>query len=132
MDRIEDDGVLLAIVWRDEDWRPGLHFCTPDDLFIQAGCWQYPAGKALGDHRHKDHLRTVAKTQEVVYVKRGRVKARVFGRDGRLIREVLLGAGDFAVMAEGGHGYEIVEEGSQVLEIKNGPFVSAAADKEAL
>lgn len=132
MDRIVDNGVLLAIVWRDGDWRPGLHFFTPDELFIQVGCWQYAAGKDLADHRHKDHPRTVERTQEVVYVKRGRIKARIFAAGGRLVEEVILSAGDLAVLAEGGHGYQILEEGSQVLEVKNGPFVDVAADKEAL
>lgn len=132
MDRIEDNGLLLAIVCRDADWTPGLQFCTPDQLFIQAGCWQYPAGKTLANHRHKEHARTVTRTQEVVYVKRGRMKARILAPDGRLVREVVLGAGDFAVMAEGGHGYEILDEGSQILEVKNGPFVDVATDKEAL
>ncbi len=132
MDRIEDNGLLLAIVWREDDWRPGLHFCTPVGLFIQAGCWQYPAGKDLGNHRHKVSPRPGGKTQEVVYVKRGSMKARILAADGRIVKEVVLKAGDFAVMAEGGHGYEILEDGSQILEVKNGPFVDAAADKEPL
>jgi hypothetical protein len=132
MERIEDSGVLLAIVVRDRDWRPGLSFCTPDDLFVQVGLWRYPAGKDLANHRHKPHRRAVERTQEMVYVKRGRMKARLFAADGRPVREVVLEAGDLAVLVQGGHGYQILDDDTQVLEVKNGPFLDAASDKEAL
>lgn len=132
MEKIDDGGEMLAIIWRDGDWGPGLHFCTPDELFLQAGCWQYPAGKDLRNHRHKNNPRTVGKTQELVYVKRGRIKARILGKDGRLVHEVVLDTGDFAVMVDGGHGYQILDDGTQILEVKNGPFTDVATDKEAL
>jgi hypothetical protein len=132
MERIEEGGRLFAIVWRDGDWKSGLNFCTPDEIFIQAGCWQYPAGKNLGNHRHKTYPRTVTKTQELVYVKRGRLKTRILTDDGKAVTDFTLNAGDFAVMVDGGHGYEILEEDTQVLEVKNGPFIDVSIDKEQI
>ena len=132
MEEIRSGDKLLAIVWRDKDWGPGLHFCTPDDLFIQAGCWQYPSGKELAAHRHKIYQREVLQTQEMVYVKRGRMKVRVFDADKQLVEEPILEAGDFAVLADCGHGYEILEDDTQILEVKNGPFVDVGTDKEPL
>lgn len=132
MEEIRDGERLVAIVWRASDWMPGLNFCTPDHFFIQVGCWQYPAGKELGAHRHKIYDRKVAQTQEVVYVKRGGMKVRIFGDDKRLMKEVVLETGDFAVLAGCAHGYEILEDDTQVLEVKNGPFIDADTDKEPL
>ncbi len=132
MEEIRDGDRLLAIIWRESDWKPGLNFCTPDELFIQAGCWQYPAGKELAAHRHKFHQRDVTQTQEVVYVKRGRLKVSMFDADKRLVKDTILETGDFAVLADCGHGYEILEDDTQVLEVKNGPFVDVATDKEIL
>ncbi len=132
MEEIRDGDKLLAIVWRDGDWRPGLQFATPDDLFIQAGCWHYPAGKVLAAHRHKHNERIVTKTQEVTYIKSGSMKINLYNDAKELVREVVLQAGDFAVMVSGGHGYEILEDDTQVLEVKNGPFIDVDSDKEAL
>jgi len=35
-----------------------------------------------------------------------------------------------AVFAYGGHGYEILEDGTQIIENKNGPFVDVITDKD--
>ena len=37
--------------------------------------------------------------------------------------------GELAVFAYGGHGYEILEDGTQVIESKNGPFIDVDSDK---
>jgi len=132
MEVVKDGDTILAIICRDGDWKPGLDFVTPDGFFIQAGCWQYPAGKILPAHRHKPHRRVADKTQEVTYVKRGRIKVSLYDKAGMPVREVVLAAGDFAVLAEGGHGYEILEDDTQVLEVKNGPFVTVEDDKEPI
>jgi hypothetical protein len=130
MEVVKDGEIILAIICRDGEWTPGLDFVTPDALFIQAGRWQYPAGKVLAAHRHKVHRRMADKTQEVAYVKRGRLKVTLFDMAGAHVRDVILEAGDFVVLAEGGHGYEILEDDTQVLEVKNGPFVTVEDDKE--
>jgi oxalate decarboxylase/phosphoglucose isomerase-like protein (cupin superfamily) len=130
MEEVRKRDKLLAIVWRDADWAPGLDFCTPDELFVQAGTWQYPAGKKLAAHAHKHNERTATLTQEVTYVKRGRMKVSIFDENRELVRELVLEAGDFAVMVAGGHGYEILEDGTQVLEVKNGPFLGVEQDKD--
>jgi len=132
MEKIEHAGELLAIIRRDDEWPAGLSFCTPDELFIQAGSWQYDAGKLLAAHRHKVHERSVTKTQEVAYVKRGSMKVSIYTDDGALVAEPVLHSGDFVILAAGGHGYEILEDGTQVLEVKNGPFIDVSVDKEAL
>lgn len=132
MEKIEHGGELLAIIRREGEWPEGLSFCTPDELFIQAGTWQYDAGKDLAAHRHKTHVRAVNKTQEVAYVKRGRIKVKVYTEAGELVAAPELESGDFVILVAGGHGYEILEDGTQVLEVKNGPFVDVALDKEAL
>ena len=132
MDIVRDGEKVLAIIYRDADWVPGLNFCTPDELFIQAGCWYYQAGKELAAHRHIWNERVVTMTQEVTYVKKGRMKVLVYNDDKELVREFDLSAGDFAVLANGGHGYEILEDDTQVLEVKNGPFLDVSVDKEPL
>ena len=130
MKRIMENETLLAIVFQNEDWKEGLNFFTPAPLFIQAGTWQYPKGKKLASHVHKTYERTASQTQELVYVRRGSMKVFLYG-DGKVLKEdFVLSQGELAVLVKGGHGYEILEEGTQILEVKNGPFVDVEYDKE--
>ena len=130
MQTIFDGETLLAIVYRNEDWVDGLNFFTPNDIFLQAGSWQYPKGKKLDSHRHKIYQRTANRTQELVYVKQGRLKVFLFDDQKRPKQEFLLSQGDSAVLVNGGHGYEILEDNTQILEVKNGPFLDVESDKE--
>ena len=129
MEKIENGGRLLAIIWREADWTPGLNFPTPENLFIQAGCWQYPAGKSLAAHRHNIYPRDVSQTQEMVYVKRGRMRVDIYDEGSEPLKQFVLEQGEFAVLADCGHGYEILEADTQILEVKNGPFIDVATDK---
>jgi hypothetical protein len=132
MQKIFHESELLALIWRDEDWRDGLHFPTPEEFFLQVGLWQYPADKELPAHRHKRNPRTAEWTQEATYVKRGRMEVKVFNTASQLVEAVILNEGDLAVMVSGGHSYKILEENTQVLEFKNGPFLGVESDKENL
>src|SRR5262249_1209150 len=103
---------------------------TPEHLFIQAGCWYYDKGKTLKAHAHKTYQRVVDRTQEVTLVISGSMKVFLYNSTNQLVREFVLCAGDFAVFANGGHAYEILEDNTRVLEVKNGPLLSVEQDKE--
>jgi len=36
------------------------------------------------------------------------------------------------ILLKGGHGYEILEDGTRVLEVKNGPYPGAEVDRRRL
>ena len=120
--RIERDGILYAFYLRSGDWGEGLNFISDDDDFIQVGLWNYQADKKLGPHRHVTNERKISSTQEVIFVKRGSLKAIIFDENDQPIESITLGSGDLLVALFGGHGYRILEDGTQVLEVKNGPF----------
>ena len=130
MKTIENRGKTIAIIYRDSDWVQGLNFITTDDLFIQISSWWYPKGKKLDNHVHKDFDRVATRTQEMTYVRKGRMKVRLFNDEKEPLEELILEEGDLAVYAYGGHGYEMLEEGTQIIEAKNGPFVGVENDKE--
>ena len=50
--------------------------------------------------------------------------------DGLNYFDFVLSEGDLAVYAFGGHGYEMLKDDTQIVETKNGPFVSVDKDKE--
>jgi hypothetical protein len=130
MEIIKQGEEILVIVCRDNEWHEGLNFVTPDSFFVQAGTWSYNKGKILAAHIHKVHPRKTNKTYETIYIKQGKLKASIYDNDKKFIKEIILNQGDYAVFAEGGHGYEILEDNTKVLEVKNGPFVSVEKDKD--
>lgn len=130
METIKDGDKILAIIYRNSDWTEGLNFITPDNLFLQAGSWYYHKGKKLASHVHKEYKRTSDQTHEMVYVKQGSMKVLLFNDAKEIKKELVLYEGDLAVMGYGGHGYEILQDHTQIIEAKNGPFVSVELDKE--
>jgi len=45
------------------------------------------------------------------------------------VEELTVKQGDTLILLNSGHGYEILEDGTQVLEIKNGPYLGAERDR---
>lgn len=130
METIEDSGRIIVIIYRDSDWVQGLNFITPENLFIQVGLWWYKKGKKLDSHIHKDFDRVVTRTQEMTYVKMGSMRVILYDENKNYLQDLILNEGDLAVYAYGGHGYEILEENTKIIEVKNGPFIDVNSDKE--
>ena len=129
---IEDKGLKLGILIPKEDRRKGLNFYSEDDDFIQVGIWGYDKGKKLPAHIHNIVTRNVNRTQEVIYVIQGRVKASIYSEDESLVEEIILQEGDILVLLNGAHGYEILDNDTFVLEVKNGPYVGADKDRRRI
>lgn len=129
MQKIEHNGKILTIIHRNDDWKKGLDFITPDEHFVQVGTWWYDNGKKLDSHVHKDYNRTTQRTQESVYVRKGSMRVLLYSEEMEYLQDFILKEGDLAVFGYGGHGYEILEDDTQIIESKNGPFISVEADK---
>lgn len=124
----KDDKVLARLV-KAEDWNEGLGFYSNDDEVIQVGTWQYDSGKALMKHIHNEVDRTITRTNEVLYVVSGKVKAFVYDLEENLVEELMVDEGDTLILLDCGHGYEIMADKTKVIEIKNGPYLGAETDR---
>lgn len=125
----EGDLVLARHIPSDAAWREGLSFFSHDDDFIQVGVWGYDAEKSLKAHIHNEVSREVLWTQEVLFVRSGQIRANVYDTSERKMAEVVVNAGDIIILLRGAHGYDILQDGTQVLEIKNGPYVGPDLDR---
>ncbi len=132
MNVIQAQGMRLAVVVRRDEWQKGLHFYSDDADAIQVGIWGYDSGKVLATHAHNIVPREILRTQEVVYVVSGAMRAEIYSEDGTFVQEVELRAGDIFIALVGGHGYEILEDDTYILEAKSGPFVGAERDKRVI
>ena len=130
METITHNGQIISIIYRDSDWVKGLNFITPDEFFVQVGSWWYDKGKKLDSHIHKEFDRNATRTQETIYVKQGSVKVLLFTEEEEFFQDYVLYQGDLAVFGYGGHGYEILEDDTQIIESKNGPFICVDKDKK--
>lgn len=131
-ENITHGDVTLAIVVRAEDWEDGLNFVSSKADYQQVGIWGYDRGKLLNPHIHLVAPREVRYTQEVVFVRDGRIRADIYGAGKKLVKSVELKSGDAIILLAGGHGYEILDDHTRVLEIKNGPYVGPEKDRERI
>ena len=128
----EGEMVLARVIKSEELWKGGLSFFSQDQEFIQVGSWGYEAGKELKAHIHNEVRREVLWTQEVIYVKQGQIKAHIYDSNEKKVADIDVNAGDVIILLRGGHGYTITQNDTQVLEIKNGPYVGPELDRRRL
>ncbi len=112
-----------------QDWKEGLGFFSNDQEYIQVGTWFYPKDKQLAKHIHHVVERVVDRTQEVVVVMEGSLKASIYTLDEVWVEDVVVKTGEVLILLNCGHGYEILEDDTRVFEIKNGPYLGAEVDR---
>jgi len=133
INEIKDGDLVLARHIPSQDaWAGGLNFFSIDSEFIQVGTWCYESGKELLAHSHNKVERQVFWTQEVLYIKKGKIKADIFNLESKKVGEFIGNSGDVLILLIGGHGYQILEDETQVLEVKNGPYLGADIDRRRL
>ena len=114
-------GELLAIIVRAGYNKPGISFFTPNELSQQVAYMRHPAGKQIEPHVHNPVAREVHYTQEVLFIKRGRMRVDFYDARQQYLHSRVLVAGDVILLATGGHGFEVLEE-LEMIEVKQGPY----------
>jgi len=113
---------LLALIISQKFDQPGIHFFTPDELSQQLAYMRHPLGKVIAPHVHNPILREVRYTQEVLFIKRGKLRADFYNDQQQYLESRILEAGDVILLVTGGHGFEVLEE-IEMIEVKQGPYV---------
>ncbi len=123
---IENKGSLLALIVSRDFSKPGIQFFTPSHLSQQLAYMQHPVGKIIEPHKHNPVPREVHYTQEVLFIKRGKLRVDFYDEDRNYLESHILEAGDVILLATGGHGFEVLKE-IEMIEVKQGPY---AGDKD--
>jgi len=132
MEIIKFDNHKLCIKFGINDIKDGISFFSENEDFLQVGAWQYSKGKELLAHNHNQLSHKIDKTQEFLFVLSGSLKAFIYNDVDKLINTILLKTNEGLILFNGGHGFEVLEEGTKVLEVKNGPYVGALEDRRRL
>jgi mannose-6-phosphate isomerase-like protein (cupin superfamily) len=121
VEKITHNNSLLAIIIRAEFREPGISFFTPDQLSQQLAYMHHPAGKEIPPHVHNPVPREVQFTQEVLFIRKGKLRVDFYDDDRNYLKSRILGEGDTILLAAGGHGFEVMEE-LEMIEVKQGPY----------
>lgn len=121
VEQIVSDGRLMAIIIRASYCQPGVNFLTPGDFSQQLAYMRHPAGKVIEPHVHNLVQREVLYTQEVLVLRRGRLRVDFYDDARYYLESRVLEAGDVILLASGGHGFEALEE-IEMIEVKQGPY----------
>ena len=124
--QIMHGGEVLAFILSSSFSQEGIHFFTPDTFSQQLGYKKRPTGYAIAPHDHNPVPRTIEWTQEVLFIKSGKVRLDLYAPGTReYLESHVLHAGDVVLLAHGGHGLAMLEE-SEIIEVKQGPYAGEA------
>jgi mannose-6-phosphate isomerase-like protein (cupin superfamily) len=128
VDEIKYGGDVLAIVIPASFSSEGTRFFTPKEFSQQLGFIKHSGGDRIQPHTHNPGERIITFTQEVLFVRKGKVRVRLFSKKREFVRDKVLSAGDIILLVSGGHGFEFLED-TEVIEVKQGPYLEKD-DKE--
>ena len=118
---IQDNDENLAIIIRSDFSAEGLKFFTPDDFSQQLAYMNHKKGKKIMPHCHRPLPREIRFTQEVLFLKKGKLKVDLYQNNHTYHSTHILNAGDAILLAGGGHGFEVLED-IEMIEVKQGPY----------
>ena len=123
--KITDKNTVFAIIIPANYKSDGIEFFTPDSFSQQMAFMSHKKGRVIGAHVHNHNPREVVYTQEVLIIRKGRLRVDLYSNDRVFIESRVLEAGDVILLASGGHGFEVLED-VDMIEIKQGPYAGEA------
>jgi hypothetical protein len=121
LEQINHNNKLLAIIIKANYQKDGISFFTPDSFSQQLGYMNRPVDYVIPPHVHNVVERKVELTQEVLYVKSGKIRVDFYDDDRIYLESRIIEKGDVILLANGGHGFKMLEQ-SEMIEVKQGPF----------
>lgn len=119
---ISANEITISIIIYSQFREDGIHFFTNDTQCQQLAFMSHPTGKLIAPHVHNPVPREVQFTQEVLFIRKGRLRVDFYDTDQRYLESRILGPGDVILLIQGGHGFEVLEE-VEMIEVKQGPYV---------
>jgi mannose-6-phosphate isomerase-like protein (cupin superfamily) len=112
---------LLAMIIRNDYICEGVDFITPSEYSQQVAYMHHPTGKVIDAHVHNLVHRNVVLTQEVLFIKKGRLRIDFYDEYEDYLESRELHAGDIILLVSGGHGFTVLDE-VEMIEVKQGPY----------
>jgi len=124
MEIISKKNKILAIIVRKNFKNKGIKFFTPNEFSQQLAQMTHKKGTKISCHYHKKNIRKTVSTQEVLIIKKGKLKVLLFEKK-KFVTSKILKDGDLILLAYGGHGFKALTKVT-FLEVKQGPYFPKA------
>jgi len=128
-EEIKHNGKVIAIIVRSNYTSGNVVFFSPPDFSQQLGYLPHKKGSIIKSHIHKQVDRKIILTQEVLFIKKGRILVNLYTEDKKYITSRELSTGDVVFLCSGGHGFKMLED-TEMIEVKQGPYSGKEGDKE--
>jgi len=113
---------VLAVIIKSRFKQNGLKFIVPDTYPQQLAYIKRPKGHIITSHAHRPILRKIRFTQEVLFIRSGKVRVDFYDEKKDYLESRIVKQGDVVFLAFGGHGFEFMED-AEMIEVKQGPFL---------
>ena len=120
---IKNNRKIYSIIIRKKFKHNGIKFFTPSNFSQQLGYMSRPKNYIIKPHKHRKVKRSVSFTQEVLFVKSGKVEVSFYNHRNVVFKKVLLLSGDIILLANGGHSFKMLKK-TEMIEVKQGPYKS--------
>jgi hypothetical protein len=121
IEKIIHQNIILAIIICKDFHKEGISFLTDGASLLEMGYMSHPAGYIITPHAHPPFTRQTHGTQEVIFLKSGKMRVDFYSEQKMCVGSRELVGGDWIVLLAGGHGIELLEP-SILIEVKNGPY----------
>ena len=121
IEKIEVEKKVYAIIIRNNYKKEGIEFFTPDNYSQQLGYMKRPSGYEIKPHIHKKISKKIEFTQEVLFIKSGKLRVDFYNNEKQYLESKILIKGDVILLSEGGHGFKVIDE-CEIFEVKQGPY----------
>ena len=107
--------------------KKGINFFTNPKLNQQVAFMNHPKNHLIQPHTHKESLRKIKGTTEVLIILKGELKINFYNNKKKYIFSKIVKKNDIIILLSGGHGFEI-RKNCKMIEVKQGPY-SKSEDK---
>ena len=120
--------ILATIIKTKKINKKGVHFISPKKFTHQVGFINYSKNHIIKPHTHKNFLRKIKKTSEVLFIKKGILRVDFYYNEKKYLFSQILKKDDLIILNEGSHGFKILKT-CKLIEIKQGPFIKSLDKK---
>lgn len=125
IEKIVHDNIVIALIIYRSHKQNGINFLSPDNYSLQLGFMTRPKGYHVLPHIHNPIQRNTIGTQEVLFIKSGKIRIDFYSFEQVFMESRVLSSGDIVLLAGAGHGIEVLKK-AVIVEVKNGPFIKEA------
>jgi len=122
IDLIIHNNIRYGIIISNKYNLKGANFFTEENDILQLGYMKHSTGHTIQPHYHKKIDRKINNTQEVLFIKTGKIRVDFYSENNQRIDSRILNSGDVIIILNGGHGFEVLES-VEMYEVKQGPYL---------